>query len=533
MFAERIRTAPDARRVQAFYLAYGAAICTFLFAAVPLSWISRDLGAVRNWQIALNGAALLVLLRWWTPGAAAPQFRFPRALLYATCAAGAWLFLACQLSRFYSFDPNGFDFSIFDWMLYNTNRGRFGYSPLYGVNHFGVHASYFLLLFVPLHRALQTPLLLVVTTALALWAGVIPLWRLAQHYLRSEAQAFLVLVAYLTNPWLGRLLDGGFRPENFYPLLGLTFAAGWVLRKARIWFLALLAFLCIKEDAAFYIAALSLASLLFESQRWRPALLCLVLSVLLLALNIAFLQPLFLAESNAVQPEYLHFWGKYGRTLGEIVRGMIASPLRVASDVLTSAWYKLFGPALFLPFLSRIPLAAMAPAILLLGSASNPTMRHYRAYYAVPLLPFFFWGLLDGYQTLASFRRVGAWRDGILAAALLLFPLLGDGYIRFHRPDGATIRGLKQVEQQVDGRRPVCAQPVLFPHLPYSWNLQPLSRGCVQQPGALSLVNPLLDPFPYTRAQLEEMLAHAKSNGRVQRLEAGFAILSDPSIDAR
>jgi uncharacterized membrane protein len=525
MLAERIRAAPDPRHVQAFCLAYAAAFCTLLIASVPLSWMNQELAAVRNWQIALNGAALLVLIRWWTPSAGSPSLPFPRTLVYLTAAAGAVLFLACQLSKFYSFAPNGFDFSIFDWMLYNTNHGRFGYSPLYNLNHFGVHQSYLLLLLAPLHRAFETPVFLVVTTAVVLWAGVVPLWHLARHYLQSEAQAFLVLVAYLTNPWVGRLLDGGFRPESFYPVLGLTFALGWTVRKARIWSPALLAFLCIKEDAAFYIAALAIAALLFESQRRRAAAVCLAFSVLLLTVNLSFLQPLFLAESNAIRPGYLGFWHQYGTTLGGIAARMIASPLRVAADVLTSHWYKLFGPALFLPLFAKLPLAAMAPALFILGSASYPTMRHYRAYYAIPLVPFFFWGLLDGYRRLGSIPRVGAWRDGLLAAALLLFPLFGDGYIRFHRPDRVALQSFKLMVEKVDGTRPICVQPVLFPHLPYAWNLQPLSQSCIQQPGAVSLINSQLDPFPYNQAQLQQMLAHAAANGRAQQFEAGFAIL--------
>jgi hypothetical protein len=79
--------------------------------------------------------------------------------------------------------------------------------------------------------------------------------------------------------------------------------------------------------------------------------------------------------------------------------------------------------------------------------------------------------------------------------------------------------------EKVDGTRPICVQPVLFPHLPYAWNLQPLSQSCIQQPGAVSLINSQLDPFPYNQAQLQQMLAHAAANGRAQQFEAGFAIL--------
>jgi len=206
---------PCAPWVKSLYLGYGVVACTLFVACIPLSVLNPEIGAFRNWQIGLNAAMvlLLVLGRGWS----APTFSIPSGIRTALWATSWLLFLSVQLTRFFSFGPNGYDFSIFDWMLYNTAHGNFGFSPIYGVNHFGVHASYVLLPLVPLHRLVETPLLLVTLNALALWAGVFPLWRLARDYFQSEGTALLIAIAYLTNSWVGKLVDGGFRPENFYP----------------------------------------------------------------------------------------------------------------------------------------------------------------------------------------------------------------------------------------------------------------------------------------------------------------------------
>jgi hypothetical protein len=520
---------PGAPWVKSLYLGYGAVVCTLFVGCIPLSVLNPELGAFRNWQIGLNAAMLLLLAlgRGW----AAPSFSIPSGIRTALWATSGLLFLSVQLTRFFSFGPNGYDFSIFDWMLYNTAHGNFGFSPIYGVNHFGVHASYVLLPLVPLHRLVETPLLLVTLNALALWAGVLPLWRLAKDHFQSEGTALLIAIAYLTNPWMGKLVDGGFRPENFYPLLGLAFALGWTRGKAILWAPALIGFLAIKEDAALYIAALAVASLMFQPERRRVAAICLAGSLSLWVINLAWLQPHFLRGSGQAEPHYFQFWNQYGSTPGAVALQMLKAPWRVVADVATSGWYKLFLPALLLPLASRLPMAAMLPAVVLLGTASYPAMRQYRAYYAAPMIPFLFWSFGDAYRRLQSAPRLRAVAPAWVAAAALAFPLFGDGYLRLKWPDPRALRALDAaIAALSDHPGTVCAQGVLFPHLPYRLKLEPLSPGCARQPNAVSLVNSTLDPFPYSADGLRAAVAEAVKSGRAQVLESGFAILREPNL---
>ncbi len=341
----------------------------------------------------------------------------------------------------------------------------------------------------------------------------------------------LISIAYLTNPWVGKLVDGGFRPENLYPVLGLAFALGWTRGKAILWAPALIGFLAIKEDAALYIAALAVASLLFEPERRRVAAICLAGSLSLWIINLEWLQPHFLRGTGQAEPRYFQFWNQYGNTPGAVALQMLKTPWRVVSDVATSGWYKLFLPALLLPLASRLPLAAMLPAVVLLGTASYPAMRQYRAYYAAPMISFLFWSLGDAYRRLQSSPRLRAVAPAWVAAAALTFPLLGDGYLRLKWPDPQALRGLDAAIAALSNHSgPVCAQGVLFPHLPYRLKLQPLSPGCARQPNAVSLVNSTLDPFPYSAARLQAAVAEAAKFGRAQLFESGFAILRDPNL---
>src|SRR5262245_6401953 len=111
----------------------------------PLSWLHRELGAPRNGQTLFN--VLLVLSLAWGGGlreGGSSDVKLPARVKRLLAVAVAVYCVSVQLGRYYSFAINGVDFSIFDWMLYNTNHGSFGYSPIYDVNHFGVHATYVL-----------------------------------------------------------------------------------------------------------------------------------------------------------------------------------------------------------------------------------------------------------------------------------------------------------------------------------------------------------------------------------------------------
>ena len=59
-------------------------------------------------------------------------------------------------------------------------------------------------------------------------------------------------------------------------------------------------------------------------------------------------------------------------------------------------------------------------------------------------------------------------RRAALAGVLLLFPLVGDGYVRVRWPDPAVRAEMDAVARRLEGTAgPVCAQTALFPQLPY------------------------------------------------------------------
>jgi uncharacterized membrane protein len=276
----------------------------------------------------------------------------------------------------------------------------------------------------------------------------------------------------------------------------LALLQAWVERR-RTWWVWLLLFLAVKEDGAFYMIALGLMRIFLQA-RDRRSYLLLAVSTLVLLLNLALVQPYFLRVTGAEVPSYLRFWGHLGSSKSDIIRHIITQPLATLTMVLQSHWYILFGSLLFIPLFSPLALAAMAPALLIYGLSNISHMREYATYYSAPLIPFLFYGLAEGGQRLL--RRPWRLAPGLILVACLLFALTGGGYQKFPPIAFEALRDLQDARTFLSkqSHRLVCAQTLLFPHMPYEWTMQPLSPECMQQPESMTifLSNRRYDSYP-------------------------------------
>jgi hypothetical protein len=481
----------------------------------PLGLVLGEAAAFRNVHYVL--AAALGALAFVAPATfAQPLSRPSRRALFG--GALLWLGFA-SWSHWASFHVNGVDFSIFDWMLESTHQGRFGYSPIYDVDHFGVHSSFLLLLLVPLHALWATPLWLVATGPLVLWAGLFPLRRLSRALVGVNGGLELTLsLAWLGNAWLGRLANGVFRIESLAPALTLWFLVGWVERRRGVWALATLALFCAKEDTALALGCFSAVMLAVERDRRRDAGALLVAALTFFFAYTRLLQPWL---TQHAQPPYWHFWSDFGDTPGAIATTLITSPKLVLGKLLSARWWFFFGPLLLLPFGSWRAVGGLWPTFFLLGVANYDEMHLYRSYYPSPMVA---WALLGTLSMLARWQtQPGRWRWGLLA--LLLFPLVEGGYAKAVPVDFGRRAGLEAVAAAL--ARPAtqrCLQTVLMPQVGYPEHPQPLMDvACIDDPGAVGLLHPALDRYPLEDGPAyDAAVARWRSEGRVEELPGGF-----------
>src|SRR5262249_7263144 len=286
---------------------------------------------------------------------------------------------------------------------------------------------------------------------------------------------------------------------------------------AILWAIALC---LVKEDASLYVLAFAIAVAVGRTFSVPVAAVLALAAVSVLVIDLKIVQPWQLGWRP---PGYGSFWSGYGASPGEVLVGALRHPLRATVDVVTSRWWTVLGPALFLPLLQPTVLLTMAPGLLMLGLASNEAMRNFQGYYPVPIACLSIVGIVC-----FALRHRARTASFLPLLAALLFPLFG-GYFRIHRPAPDLRRGLAEVRSVVSSiAHPVCVQTGILPQLPYSSWIEPLDPSCRDRPGAVLLLNPDVDPWPDRSDELRQLVSRAVARGTARQFPGGFALIPPP-----
>jgi uncharacterized membrane protein len=414
------------------------------------------------------------------------------------------LFLGASLSQFFSITLSGIDFSIFDWMLTNQLVKGEMYSPIYDVNHLGVHQSWIMFVLLPLRALIASPLLLVIIHALVLWAAVIPLRALARNFNWQPQAITLLSAVYLLNPFVGTTLNGGFRIESFIPLALLSFLYFWWTAssfRTPAMLLSLILCLSIKEDMALYFGGFFLYQAFFGKDRRLFGFILFAACCAVFYFNVAIIRPQLLTRYPEYGSGFLSFWSNYGQTLPEITKGVALHPFKALGDIFGSGVWKIYLPFALLPFMSLQTMWAAAPGIVMLGTATSyPAMHSFGTYYPLAIYVLALAGLVQ------TIRTSHHWW---FKALLVLAPLWFNGWIVVHRPDLKTYGDLKRLSKEfahLEATK-ICAQAIAFPHLGYDPRLGDLGPRCISEKGAALVVIPTKSPYPYSRQYLDDLIS--------------------------
>lgn len=477
------------------------------------SSVHSELAHMRHWQVAWTLLGLPFLIRVLRSHESL-VIRSKDLMIPIMCSLIFFFYVA--LSRYFSIGVNAIDFSIFDTMLLHTSFKNWMYSPVIGASHFGVHQSWTLSLLAPLHSVIRSPWLLFCFGNVILWSAVIPLWALLKKRGFSDVYTVLFCWAYLTNTFVGTVVNSGLRIESFYPVCLFSFLYFWFSKRVFLSALSLLLFLGVKEDAVFYAIPFFLYYSFFQGRRVE-AVFCMLISSLFLFLNLKIVQPYFLDTTN---PAFLKFWAHYGSSKKEILWGILSSPLKVLKDILTSGWWKVYAFLFFLPFLSVPFTLAALPGIFLLGTASSyPAMHGWGHYYPLVLVCLAFMGLSDIKKSMEKCYALIPW-------ALLIFPLFHVGYATVKPFDWEAYQNLKKAEvflegrfQSQEGEKPseeVCVSAIAFPYLGYSLPLRVWNEECIAKKDNFKLLILGKSPYPHSFSEFREYVDSHKSSLQAQ-----------------
>jgi uncharacterized membrane protein len=368
------------------------------------------------------------------------------------------------------FGTYGFDLGIYDqgtWLL-----SRLSWRPfvtIRGLDLFGQHASYILVLVAPLYRIWADPRLLLLLQVLFLAVPAVVVYRLGARHLGHPVAGLAVAIAYLAYPGVQWAITWQFHPEALAAgLLALAVLAADHRHHRTMVVLLALAALC-GEEVGLVVAGFG--ALLVAGGR-RP------LGWRIVAAGLAW----FLVATYVLIPavngrQTLLFEAVYGLS-GSGPRALLTGLPTMAGHALQTGLANdgigylllVFVPLLGLPLLAPRWLWPVAPPLLLNLAAVQPEHHQIRFHYLATAAPLLAAGAVAGLAVVARRRRR-------LLAPLLVLLVLVAGFMdwRFGPapwsrepvavPAGATDPARRQALAMVDPDAAVSAQYNLVPHL--------------------------------------------------------------------
>jgi uncharacterized membrane protein len=327
-------------------------------------------------------------------------------------AAFVGIFVAQTWALHRHFGTYGFDVGIYDQGTWLLSRLKAPFVTVRGLNLFGEHASYILVLVAPLYRIWADPRLLLLLQALALALPAWVIYRLGAKHLANPAAGLAVAVAYLAFPGMQWALTWQFHPETlavaFLALAALA-ADGGRHRLMALWLG--LALLC-REDVGLVVAGFG-GLLMLSGQR--------VVGRRVLIAGLAWwvlATFLFIPWANARQTNLFEL--NYGVTGVGPIALLRALPSMAGRALATALSNQGIGYLLLilvsflgLPLLAPRTLLPVAPALFLNLAAIPPEQHQIRFQYLATTAPFL------GIATVAGLRVIASRRRALLAPLLV------------------------------------------------------------------------------------------------------------------
>jgi uncharacterized membrane protein len=290
------------------------------------------------------------------------------------------VFIRLPQLRHDRFGTFGFDLGIYDQGVWLLSRLEQPFVTVRGLDLFGHHANFLLVLLAPAYRLGAGPIFLLVVQVLAQAAGAVALFLLARDLLKSRWIGVLLAAALLLNPTYQWLTWEFFHPDAV--AIGPLLFAYWAARMRRwriFWVATALALLC-KEDVALAMALLGLL-VAFRGERGRGVIVA-ALSTVWFFLATRVIIP----AQNGIGPFYDAFFGGLGDSPGEVVYNSARHPattFELATDGARQSWYwKMLSPWALLPLLDLRVMLIAAPMIFVNITTVFVYTRDYRYHYS-------------------------------------------------------------------------------------------------------------------------------------------------------
>lgn len=169
------------------------------------------------------------------------------------------------ICRYRSFIASAFDFGVFAQMFESMATDFTQTTTIergYAMSHFAVHFSPIYYLLLPFYMIFRTPEFLLAAQAAIVFSGIIPLLLLCKKYKYDEKTIFLISVVFVFYPAFSAPCFYDFHENAFLTPL-ILWLLYFVEKDGLIGtIISALLLMCVKEDAAIYVACIGLYALL-------------------------------------------------------------------------------------------------------------------------------------------------------------------------------------------------------------------------------------------------------------------------------
>jgi uncharacterized membrane protein len=345
----------------------------------------------------------------------------PRLLLWSAIAAYAAAFSALSILRHRAFQTGRFDLGNMVQAVWSTAHGHpLQVTGLRGdeISRLAAHFDPILAAFAPLWLAWPSPDMLLVSQAVAVALGALPVYWLGRKHLGTERAGLAFALVYLLYPPTQWLTLNEFHPVALAcPLL--LFAV-WFLDEGRLIPFAVCGLIAAttKEEIGFVVAGLGLWWA-FTRGRRAEGLVILAAGAATALIAIEVVVPHF---NRAGSSSFFARYSEVGGSPGGIVHTAVTKPWKLVTTAVTGRGLgylaRLFLPLGLLALLAPLLLLAAIPelAINLLSAATTQTSIHF--HYTAGLIPVLVAAAIFGAARVAHSRP--HWGAPLATGALVL-----------------------------------------------------------------------------------------------------------------
>lgn len=329
----------------------------------------------------------------------------------------AYIGAAC-IVKYNNYNVYGYDHGIFAQMFHNmkeTGQMVTTYERNELMSHFKVHFSPIFYILLPFYMIFPSSQALLIINGFIIISGIVPLMFLCKRFKLSDISTLLFCVCYAIYPtFIGNGLWGLHENAFLAPLiLWLFYFSEKDCTIGAVIFAVLL--LCVKEDAAMYLAIIALYYI-FSGKSLARNFILLTLSLLCFGAVTMLMQKYGLGIMSASR--FGNYIGKDG-SLFTLIRSVIENPAFTLSQVFTQEkllfLLQMFAPLCFLPLMGKKP----ARLILLIPMLLINLMTRYSYGYDIYFQYTLGSAAILFYLSVAAYSEMGEMRKKTLICATL------------------------------------------------------------------------------------------------------------------